>query len=690
MHNWFTNMFGLIFLSPLLTVGTITSASAGSVDPEQTRFGLRGNEKVQRRLATWTQLGSRISGTDYAEWSGSSVVLSGDGLRVAIGAPGNDNTGTNAGCVRVYRYASSAWSQMGSNICGSVNSGEFGTSLSFNYDGTVLAVGAPFASSGKVYIYEESGGSWSQATTAVGVSSNDMYGMSVSFNGAGTVLAVGAPGYDHFQSDTGRAYIYTYGTSTLTPVITLTGASASDNFANSVSLNSAGNILAVGIPGVDGGGTDRGEVKVYQNSGSWAQLGSSIAGTTSNEFFGKYLSISGDGLRVAVAAPAMYSSSSLAGRVAVYEYSGSAWSKLGADMSGDQVGNMFGRSVALSSDGKRVVIGETYYSSGGFCGTQNGRTNIYDYSGSIWSSGGSTNGDCSEDSYGYSSAINCDGTVIVTGAANGLSNNQGYVYAFSVTSGDSTCVSSSSPTRAPTAAPTLSPSISFNPTSAPTLAPTFAPSVSFRPTFAPTAPPSRAPTPMPTRAPTVAPSVSPNPTTSPTRSPTRIPTTKPTLFPTMNIMKEPSGNSSDGSSTSSSTIIIAVVVGVVILLVFVCVLLCFCSKRSASSRARVHDAVIVPLQQPVVAPQTQTQQQHHVQNASGPRDVVLCFNRGCDSLERNIYERVELVDQALRSHNLSTWCRDKPIDELMMVRTVDYKMIFLTVCRYIIVLYRLP
>ena len=51
---------------------------------------------------TWTQVGADIDGEAVGDLSGLSVSMSSDGTRVAIGAPYNDGTGTDAGHVRVY------------------------------------------------------------------------------------------------------------------------------------------------------------------------------------------------------------------------------------------------------------------------------------------------------------------------------------------------------------------------------------------------------------------------------------------------------------------------------------------------------------------------------------------------------------------------------------------------------------
>ena len=45
------------------------------------------------------------------------------------------------------------------------------------------------------------------------------------------------------------------------------------------------------------------------------------------------------------------------GHVRVYDYNGSAWAKVGDDIDGEAADDLSGFSVSLSSDGTRVAIG---------------------------------------------------------------------------------------------------------------------------------------------------------------------------------------------------------------------------------------------------------------------------------------------------------------------------------------------
>jgi hypothetical protein len=59
----------------------------------------------------WIQLGSDIDGKAAEDLSGSSVSLSSDGTRIAIGAPYNNGNRADSGHVRIYEYRGTDWVQ---------------------------------------------------------------------------------------------------------------------------------------------------------------------------------------------------------------------------------------------------------------------------------------------------------------------------------------------------------------------------------------------------------------------------------------------------------------------------------------------------------------------------------------------------------------------------------------------------
>jgi LPXTG-motif cell wall-anchored protein len=91
---------------------------------------------------TWTQTGLDIDGEAAGDESGWSVAMSGDGSRIAIGADYNDGTGSNAGHVRVYTLIDGTWTQTGLDIDGEAAGDQSGISVAMSWDGSRIAIGA--------------------------------------------------------------------------------------------------------------------------------------------------------------------------------------------------------------------------------------------------------------------------------------------------------------------------------------------------------------------------------------------------------------------------------------------------------------------------------------------------------------------------------------------------------------------
>ncbi len=89
-----------------------------------------------------TQLGSDIDGEAVGDESGVSVSMDSDGSHIAIGAHGNDANGSNSGHVRIYSWDGSAWNQLGSDIDGEASDDLSGFSVSIDSDGSHVAIGA--------------------------------------------------------------------------------------------------------------------------------------------------------------------------------------------------------------------------------------------------------------------------------------------------------------------------------------------------------------------------------------------------------------------------------------------------------------------------------------------------------------------------------------------------------------------
>ncbi|MEM9980621.1 MAG: hypothetical protein AAF808_23585, partial [Cyanobacteria bacterium P01_D01_bin.2] len=263
-----------------------------SFDPEGAGAGI--HSLTYETASGWTQLGADIDGEAGGDESGWSVSFSSDGSRLAIGATRNAGNGFFDGHVRVYEWSGSAWAQLGADIDGEAIADRSGESVSLSSDGSRLAIGAiendgNGPSSGHVRVYEWSGSAWTQ---------------------------LGAD---------------------------IDGEAAGDRSGWSVSFSSDGSRLAIGAAGNDGNGSLSGHVRVYEWSGSaWAQLGQDIDGEAGGDQSGYSVSLSSDGSRLAIGAIENDGNGFRSGHVRVYEWSGSAWTQLGADIDGEAAGDQSG------------------------------------------------------------------------------------------------------------------------------------------------------------------------------------------------------------------------------------------------------------------------------------------------------------------------------------------------------------
>ena len=218
----------------------------------------------------WIQLGNDIDAID--DKSGV-VSLSADGLRVAIGAIGNDDNGYNAGHVRVYEYLDNNWIQMGADIDGEERFDNSGTSVSLSADGTRVAIGAPYNDdngfhTGQARIYEYNGTSWVQLGADIdGEGVDDRSGSSVSLSADGTRVAIGAPYNEDNGKYTGTVRIYEYILNNWVKIVPDIGGEAiNDQSGSAIALSADGKRVAIGAIWNNGGGGNSGQVRIYEDT----------------------------------------------------------------------------------------------------------------------------------------------------------------------------------------------------------------------------------------------------------------------------------------------------------------------------------------------------------------------------------------------------------------------------------------
>lgn len=387
---------------------------------------------------------SAIGGTAAADQFGTSVALDAMGMKLAAGAPLNDDLATNAGHARVFKKGSTAWNAEGSALTASLAANyESGTSIAMSNDGKSMVVGAPFGVSGgntvgQAVVYYNSGSGWAQkGSTIYGTANLDEFGHVVDINQDGSVIAIGQPKGGGGGVDSGKVSVYYYNTTTSDWVAmsgARSGSSAGEAFGTSMALNAAGDIFAAGSPLSDTNGTDAGKVTIYKYSGiNWNVMGSVILGDAAGDQFGGVVALDALGTTLVVGAPyANGGGLSDTGMVKVYYYNGSTWVLKGNTVYGTTAGANEGSSVSISADASVILTG---LPNSDVVNTGSGQVNEYHYNGTAWERHGtSLYGASRNDNFGTSVALSLDKTKMVAGAPlfDGVGNNSGQITAYNL------------------------------------------------------------------------------------------------------------------------------------------------------------------------------------------------------------------------------------------------------------------
>ncbi|SFN92974.1 Por secretion system C-terminal sorting domain-containing protein [Paenimyroides ummariense] len=327
----------------------------------------------------WIQLGQNFVGGSL----GNNIAISSDGNIVAIGTVTNLS---NIGYFSVYQNISGTWSQIGQNVMGNIGE-QFGYSVAISSNGSVVAASAPYATgkggknSGKVRIYRNVSGTWTKIGSDIddGEIVSEFSGIDIDLSEDGNTLAIGTLRNASSTNAKGKVRVYQNISGTWTKIGNdIVGENAFDT-CSSVSLSSNGNIVAIGSPHNEGNGKESGSVRVYRNSsGNWIKVGQDIDGEVAGALSGYSVSFSADGTILAIGAPGNFTNKS--GYIRIYKNISGSWVKMGQGINGKIGGENFGRSVSLSANGQKVVVGAFSNSDNG---NLFGQVRVYDISGML-------------------------------------------------------------------------------------------------------------------------------------------------------------------------------------------------------------------------------------------------------------------------------------------------------------------
>ena len=305
----------------------------------------------------WTQMGSSIDVTRFL--SEHQVALSGDLL--VIGDVGVNNY---KGQVRTYTWmeSSNTWQLLGSPINGQTTSG-YGERLGYVVRASKRLQSATSSASYhkiailshmrvRVFTWDPSSEDWIQ-------NGNDLPSPPFSFL-AGTFRAMDIDDWLNYAviSDGYRIHRYAdvlcIGCSSgwqLLNSVTLSTQSDGSSY-EALAMSGNGGRVVVGNPSADSAGANAGTVQVYDfTSTSRSQVGSDIYGANANDWLGTTLAMSSDGTRIVV----RKFSPDAASYVQILEYHAtSGWTQLGSEITVPQyiVGSVFD----LDSQGSHVAV----------------------------------------------------------------------------------------------------------------------------------------------------------------------------------------------------------------------------------------------------------------------------------------------------------------------------------------------
>ncbi len=323
---------------------------------------------------SWTQQAKLIaSDAADSDMLGTSVSISGDGTYVIVGAAGVDigvNTGT--GAAYIFSRSGATWTQQAKLIASdAADSDMLGTSVSITTDGVYAAIGAGGFNNhkGAAYVFMRTGVTWTQQAKLIAsdAAAGWYFGEdSIAISVDGTYIIVGVRGSSSTTNVQGCAYIFSRSGTTWTQQAKIEGLGVATDgqFGKSVSISNTGTYAIVGAWEDDISTKDRqGSAYVFIRSGTtWSQQAKLTASDgTALANFGSSVSMSSDATKVIIGA---VSDGLYKGAAYIFSRSGTTWTqqaKLTASdkVSGDAAGAV-GNSVAISSDGSRVVLGGPY------------------------------------------------------------------------------------------------------------------------------------------------------------------------------------------------------------------------------------------------------------------------------------------------------------------------------------------
>ena len=312
-----------------------------------------------------------LEGFDEDAFMGAQIAMSDDGDIIAVHAPldsvGNiDNI--YSGHLQIYEHlAFDIWQPIGSiSSLVSENGNGLGGAIALSADGSTSVALEDSRFVPVRTTRRGTNGYYQEPTRAAqfgsfNFSNADIFPYSsVSLSEHGNFMIVGLPQ----KGGGGEVQLYEWGSENERWQQRIHFQSSSsqngDLMGFQVDVSNDATIIAISSPMSDSNGENSGRVRLYRKLDHYTfeQLGNDINGLYVNDQAGYSISLSSDGLTVAVGSPFNAVNGLDSGQVRVFRFDNATntWAQVGNDLYGQGDSVRFGSSVALSGDGTRVAV----------------------------------------------------------------------------------------------------------------------------------------------------------------------------------------------------------------------------------------------------------------------------------------------------------------------------------------------
>jgi hypothetical protein len=344
-----------------------------------------------------------------------AVALSNDGTTALVGSD-------QGGPATVFQWTGTRWKTQAILESDGENR-QFGTTVSLDGSGTLAAVadpGEPVSThgdngeiQGAVYIFEKTRATgWFQSAKLFTEDKfTSSFGITVAVDGDGSTILIGDPGYRDPFLDAGATYLFVRRNGDWVQENMWTGNSEGAGYAR-VALSDDGTVGLIGSPG--------NEVAIIESLGNQEVTNTILRGedTDNNRTnFGISTALAASGETAVIGAQfSDHPNGSQSGAAYVFERARDGWSRTGLNPPDGGPRDWFGRSLAISDNGKTVVVGSKFDDHSGveFAGS----AYLFRQSGGGWNFRtkliASDPGE--SDSFGQSIALSADGAIILVGA----------------------------------------------------------------------------------------------------------------------------------------------------------------------------------------------------------------------------------------------------------------------------------